>query len=464
MAKKIVVKPVEGFHWNEKQVELRRILGNKQYRHVMAYGGAGSGKSHCLVAATITRALYEDGSRHAILRYRFNSVKNHVAEGTFRDVMRMCFHGLPEKKWRGWRMDRQDWRAIMPNESEIWFGGLDEKERTEKLLGAEYSTIFLNECSQISWAARNIALTRLRQENGLRQMMLYDCNPPSQNHWTYKVFVEGVDPVSRNPLPNREQYKHILLNPLDNKENLSEEYIADLDNQSEKARRRFFLGQFLPETDDPLWTHDTIDKYRHGARDGDRILPQPDLVRVVVGVDPSGASDDEEENNDDIGIVVAGLGTDGHAYVLADKTLKGGPLKWGNAVVRTFIDNAADLVVGEKNYGGAMVEFTIQTAADKFDRSAIPYRDVTATRGKVVRAQPIAALYEKGKVHHVGTFPELEDELCAFSEWGYTGTRSPNRADALVWALTELFPGMVKKKNPARIVHESMSTYDPLTF
>jgi phage terminase large subunit-like protein len=166
---------------------------------------------------------------------------------------------------------------------------------------------------------------------------------------------------------------------------------------------------------------------------------------VVVAVDPSGAYDAENAENDAIGIVVAGLGIDGNAYVLEDCTVKAGPATWGNVATTAYDRHQADVIVGEINFGGAMVETVIQTA-----RPRTPFRQVTASRGKAVRAEPFSALYEQGKIRHVGFFRELEDELAGFSTTGYLGQGSPNRADALIWALTELFPGMInpRKRKP----------------
>jgi phage terminase large subunit-like protein len=159
------------------------------------------------------------------------------------------------------------------------------------------------------------------------------------------------------------------------------------------------------------------------------------MQRVVVAVDPSGTNG--EDDGDSVGIVVAGKGVDGKAYVLADRTCSFSPDRWGRQAVAAYHEFKADRVVAEKNFGGDMVRFVIQTA----DRRAA-YKDVTASRGKVVRAEPIAALYEQGKVKHVGAFPEMEDQMCAFTGTGYVGEGSPDRVDALVWALTELMLGV----------------------
>jgi phage terminase large subunit-like protein len=162
-------------------------------------------------------------------------------------------------------------------------------------------------------------------------------------------------------------------------------------------------------------------------------------------VDPSGADDTDNADNDEIGIVVAALGTDGIAYIVEDLTLKAGPAKWGHVVGTAFDRHAADRVVGEANYGGAMVKHVVQTA-----RPGTPYIPVTATRGKVVRAEPISSLAEQGKVRMVGFHPRLEDELCGMTSSGYVGDKSPNRADAYVWAVTELFPALTRKKKEVK--------------
>ena len=184
---------------------------------------------------------------------------------------------------------------------------------------------------------------------------------------------------------------------------------------------------------------------RDGADADDKL---PDFVRVVVSVDPSGASDDEENaDNDEVGITVDALGTDGRAYLLEDISVSGGPKVWGKVAVQAYIRHKADIVVGETNFGGGMVKLTIQVAAQAL-AVRVPFKMVTASRGKVQRAEPFQALYDEGKVRHVGLFPKLEDEMCAFSTGGYTGPKSPNRADAHIWALAELFPAIVKPAAP----------------
>jgi predicted phage terminase large subunit-like protein len=175
--------------------------------------------------------------------------------------------------------------------------------------------------------------------------------------------------------------------------------------------------------------------------------PLPDMRRVIVGVDPSGTSGDEDDRSDAVGIVVAGKGVDGRYYVLEDLTCQESPAGWGKVVANAYHRHKADKVVAERNYGGAMVEHVIQSAGVR-----VAYKEVVASRGKVVRAEPISFDYEKGMVshapqfdkhgEHIGSFPELEDQMSQMTTAGYTGDRSPDRVDALVWALTELREGL----------------------
>jgi predicted phage terminase large subunit-like protein len=164
-----------------------------------------------------------------------------------------------------------------------------------------------------------------------------------------------------------------------------------------------------------------------------------------------------------VGIVVAGLGTDGEAYVLEDLTVKAPPNVWGRIVVAAFHRHDADAIVAETNFGGAMVAEVVRAAAvDAGVR--VNFKEVKASRGKVVRAEPVAVLYGQAKVHHVGSFPLLEDELTSFTSAGYMGDRSPDRADALIWALSELFPRVLsaeRNKNRREVLVETCSDYSP---
>ena len=420
-----------------KQTEANKLLAGSA-THIMLFGGSRSGKTFVLVRAVCMRAVKAPNSRHAIVRYRFNAVKNSIVLDTFPKVMALCFPGVK------YELNKSDWFAKFENGSEVWFAGLDDKERTEKILGMEFATVYANECSQIPYSSVETAITRLAQKaeqqaigklppSPLRPRVYYDCNPPSKAHWSYKIFVEKRNPETKEALRNPSDYVSMQINPMDNTENLAVGYLDTLKAMSSRARKRFLLGEFADATPNQLFPEEHIDRWR--VTDG----ALPDMVRVVVAVDPSGADDADNADNDAIGVVVAGLGTDGNAYVGPDLTVKAGPATWGKVATDAYDRHEADAVVGETNFGGAMVQHVIKTC-----RPRTNFVKVTASRGKAQRAEPFSALYEQGKVRHVGYLNELEDELAAFSTYGYTGAHSPNRADAAIWALAALFPALVK--------------------
>lgn len=186
------------------------------------------------------------------------------------------------------------------------------------------------------------------------------------------------------------------------------------------AYRMEILAEDIDEAPGALWTRKTLDD--------NRVSVAPEMSKIVVAVDPSIST-----SGDAAGIIVAGLAS-GHGYVVEDCTVQGSPLTWAKAAVDAYHRHNANLIVAEKNQGGEMVGLTI-AQADK----NVPVKLVHASRGKIVRAEPVAAKYEKGQVHHVGSFPMLEDELCLY----LPGDPSPNRLDAVVWALTELMGNSV---------------------
>ena len=429
------------FELTEKQKEANALLASDA-SHIMLAGGSRSGKTFLIMRAKVIRRLKAPGSRGATLRFRFGHVKQSIVYDTFPTVMRLCF---PQVKWE---LSKSDWYVKFENGSEEWFGGLDDKERTEKILGTEFADIFLNECSQISYSARNMAVTRMAQSVqdvvrncGLKVRMYYDMNPANNAHWTYRMFRTKCDPESRQALPNPDDFAFMRLNPKDNQANLSPDYIKTLEALPPRLRKRFLEGEFSDATQNALFTEETIEKWRN--IDGEL----PDMLRIVVAVDPSGADDTDNIDNDEIGIVVCGLGIDGVGYVLEDLTCKAGPKVWGKVATDAFDRYEADRIVAETNYGGAMVGFVIRAARDR-----TPFRAVTASRGKVVRAEPVSALMELGKIRMAGIFREMEDELCAMTTMGYMGDNSPNRADAMIWAMTDLFPELVKKEEKPKEV------------
>lgn len=211
----------------------------------------------------------------------------------------------------------------------------------------------------------------------------------------------------------------------ENAENLAPQFLEQIVGKYKDTRlgRQELEGELLDDVPGALWQRAQLDALRVDAA--------PELIRVVVAIDPAMTSG---EKADETGIVAAGKGVDDHWYVLADRSCRDTPDGWGRRAVGLHKEMTGDRIVAEVNNGGEMVEHVLRTID-----SEIPYKAVHASRGKRVRAEPIAALYEQGKVHHVGGFTALEDQMCNFVPDDYDG--SPDRVDALVWALTELSGG-----------------------
>lgn len=424
-----------------KQVEASHVL-SQAGRYKLLWGGSRSGKTWLFVRRIVIRAAKAPGSRHGIFRHRFNAIRASIGRDTLPNVVARCFPTLTLRD----RLSSEGFFEL-PNESQIWLGGLDEKDRVEKILGQEFVTIYLNECSQIPLASAELAMTRLAQVcEGIDQQGYYDLNPTGLTHYTNLAFNLKQNPRTRQPLPDPENYQSCHMNPEDNRANLSAAYLQSLRNASERIRKRFYEGQYVPEVDGALWVLEKLEECHD-----DPIEPGSErhkaLRRIVVSVDPSG-SDGKSEKANDIGIVVAGAKPHPSkrdrllATVLADYTCNAHPSEWGRVACAAAKTWDADAIVAEKNFGGAMVEAVIQSA-DPFARVIL----VTASRAKHVRAEPIAARYEQGEVEHAGRFAELEDEYCNFTTAGYVGEESPNRADAAIWALTELFGGDMVPEN-----------------
>lgn len=195
--------------------------------------------------------------------------------------------------------------------------------------------------------------------------------------------------------------------------------------------RQELAGELLEEVDGALWSRELLERCRIGrAPEG--------LRRIVVAIDPAGGS---SKQSDETGIIVAGRDGDGHGFVLADASGRYTPEGWARRAVDLYRSRHADRIVCEANFGGAMVEATIRAVDPR-----VPVKMVHASRGKAIRAEPIVALYEQKRVHHVGQFPQLEDQLCGWEPLG--SGPSPDRLDALVWSLSELMAG--PQYEPAR--------------
>jgi phage terminase large subunit-like protein len=219
---------------------------------------------------------------------------------------------------------------------------------------------------------------------------------------------------------------------------LSDELRAEKDHLQARDIEAFenvWGGRCRSQVQNALWKKEIFGSGRERApeteREREALLAT--LKRVVVAIDPSGCAGENDKRSDEVGIVVVGVGHDNIGRILEDATGRYSPDEWANKALRLFDRWKGDRIVAETNFGGAMVESTIRTA-----RRTAPVKSVHASRGKVQRAEPVAALYAQGKVRHVGHFAELERQYCQFSTGGHMGARSPDRADAAIWGLTEL--------------------------
>jgi predicted phage terminase large subunit-like protein len=247
----------------------------------------------------------------------------------------------------------------------------------------------------------------------------------------------GNDPrvvVTTTPRPIR-LIRELLADPkvvmtrgrtIENQANLAPAFLDQIVTRYQGTRlgRQELDAELLEDVPGALWQRGIIEAARTAAL--------PELTRIVVAIDPAATSG---EQADETGIIVAGRDATGHGYVLADASGHYAPAEWARAAITAYAAHRADRIVGEVNNGGDMVEATLRMIDP-----LVPFRAVRASRGKAARAEPVAALYEQGRMHHLGAFPRLEDQMCAFTSdfdraaAGY----SPDRVDALVWAMTEL--------------------------
>ncbi|MDR1269503.1 MAG: phage terminase large subunit [Planctomycetaceae bacterium] len=403
----------------EAQQKARVLLGSEA-RNILLYGGSRSGKTFVICRRLIANALRLP-CRQVIFRRNFNAVKRSIGQDTFPKLISML------KINEFITLNKTDWvfhfHGCEGEGSEIWLLGLDDKERVDKILGMEFATIFMNECSEIPWETVEKAYSRLaeKHETKLKNRAYFDCNPPSKSHWTHRAFISQINPATKIAWPKPELWQCMRLNPDDNTENLPEGYIDNsLKSLSSKNQLRFYKGEWQDDTENALWKRSLID--------ATRVTSFPDdLRRIVIAVDPAVTY---SEGSDYTGIVVAGR-KENHYYVMDDRTMKSSPEEWARVVDLLYHQYSADRVVVETNNGGSLLRSLFKST-----NRMLPITEVFAKRSKILRAEPIAAMYERGEVSHVGEFTDLEDQMCSYT--GLDSEGSPDNLDALVYALTAL--------------------------
>lgn len=404
------------------------LVKSTRATNILYYGGGRSGKSFGIIDIIAKRAMNAPGSRHGIFRRHAVEIRDTLFNVTLPKYFDLAYPGFLKNR-ANVTINKTDMTVEFANGAVISFNGYDENNR-DRILGAEYETIWLNEATQFDYSDFTTIKTRLsgmaQTSSGrtMRPLMFVDCNPDLKTHFTFRCWIEGINPARNLPLNDLDDWASLQVNLATDATHVPASYLEGLRDGSDADIQRFVEGYWRDEREYSLFRPSNINQHRV------TVAPY-DLRRIIVAVDPAVSS---HEGSDETGIVVVGEGADGHFYVLADHSLKGSPKEWAAAVAQAYRDYGAHLIVAEKNQGGEMVAETIRLAGRN-----LPVKLVHASRGKVIRAEPVSALYAEGRVHHVGEFSTLERQMYAFhSSFDRRKSGSPDRLDALVWAISEL--------------------------
>jgi len=398
---------------DEKQAEFLEMLNTSRYRTTarpqqlppdsdwriwLVIAGRGFGKTYLGAGWLCEQALKTPETEWAIVA------------PTFTDARRTCVEGpsgilkaLSPAQLKFY--NRSNGQITLANESKIHMLSAEEPDRVR---GLNLSGAWLDEFAawryEETWTEGLAPALRV----GNPQVVITTTPRPVRLIREFVSRTDGSVVVTRG-------------STFDNAANLSPAALAELRNRYEGTRigRQELYGELLTDTPGALFTYDLIEACR--------VTEMPEMVRIVVAIDPAVTSG---EHSDETGIIAVGKGTDGRAYVLADRSCRDTPSGWAKRAVALYEELKADRIVAEKNQGGDMVEQTLRTV-----NPTIPYKGITARQGKRLRAEPIAALYEQGRVSHVGSFTTLEDQMTG---WLPDSGESPDRLDALVHGIVEL--------------------------
>jgi phage terminase large subunit-like protein len=388
---------------------------NQQWRVWLILGGRGSGKTRTGAewvrsiacghnaprAAAGSTMESRSAQRIALVGKTLSDVRNVMIEG---QSGLLAIHPAPERPL----FEPSKRRLTWPNGAIAELFAADE---ADGLRGPQFTAAWCDEL--VKWRGAEKAWDMLQFALRLGDApQAVVTTTPRASALLKKIM---ADPATRT----------VKLKTADNATNLAPTFLAEMTRRyaNTDIGRQELYGEIVEDTSDSLWRRLWIDEAR--------VATAPEMARIVVALDPPVTA---TPSSDACGIVVAGLGVDKRGYVLADRTVQGRtPEVWAKAALAAFDDFAADRIVAEVNQGGDLVGSVLEQF-----RQNVPVTKVRATRGKWVRAEPVAALYAEGRVAHVGTFAALEDQMCAFGADGTVRGRSPDRADALVWALTDL--------------------------
>ena len=379
-------------------------------RYKALYGGRASAKSHFFAECMIANAAMNTGFRGLCVREVQKSLKE-SAKRLLEDKINVMGYGA--------RFNVKHDEIGTPGGGVISFTGMNQQNSESVKSYENYSVCWVEEASVFS--ARSLELIRPTIRAPSSELW-FSWNPHHASDPVDKFF-RGLSPPD-NSIVRKVTYE--------NNEYLPHEMVAEMQMDRKNSPDRFahiWLGEYAPNKVGAIWNMANIHENRRHEI--------PPLKRILVSVDPAISNTDY---SDEHGIIAGGVGEDGRGYSIDDVSIHGSPQQWAERAVATYDKYDADAIVVERNQGGDMVRHTLQTV-----RPSIKVIDVVATRGKHVRAEPISAMYAINQVSHVGSFPELESQMCQMTAGGYEGNGSPDRCDAMVWLLTELFPSIIRK-------------------
>lgn len=433
------------FKFNEDQRVAYGLATSNAHKYLLFYGPSRSGKSFLILYILVLRALRAPGSRHAVFRGARNAAETTLFKLTLHQVLDKCFPGLKPQL----DIALSTMTVTFPNGSTILFDGLDA-DRLDKVLGNEFNTIWINECNddEIDYGTVSQLMSRLSvvsaTEDGrvLANKMFFDCNPRFYADWEYRAFRLHVNPDDGDAMPLAEQWVSTKLNTTANMDNLPSDYITStLQSGSAVKRQRFLIGEWTDENQRALF-RDAMFRDHRVPRPATVSTPAQVLAmladlsiqlrRITIAVDPAKSHD---PRSDLTGITVQGIAADGHVYVLADLSQRASPNTVCEEIREAYHAWGASRIIVESNAAGSWLDATMRVHFP-----AAPIKNIAATAttgGKAERAEPVSDQYERGVVHHVGSFRELEEQMC---QWGSPASRrkSPDRMDAVVWGITEL--------------------------
>lgn len=379
-------------------------------RYKGAWGGRGSGKSHYFAEAGVERCLLTPGTRMVCVREVQRSLKESVKRLVEDKIKALGVEAM-------FRVLHD--RILAPGGGIVLFQGMADHtaESIKSLEG--FDIAYVEEAQTLTKRSLEFLRPTIRKPHS---ELWFSWNPRSASD-PVDALLRGLNPP-RNSAVVKTSYQDNPFFPAV----LEEERRYDQQHNRERYGH-IWLGAYEPLAIGAIWDRLILHQERRAEA--------PQLARILVAVDPAVSA---AEGSNEHGIIVCAAGADQRGYVLEDASMTGTPRQWAERTVAMFDKWEADAVVVEINQGGDMVRHTLQSV-----RPGLPIREVRATRGKHVRAEPIAALYALGRVSHVGSFTALEDQMCQMTAAGYEGEGSPDRVDGLVWGMTELFPSLVQK-------------------